>query len=92
MAGDQLGLFGPPRSPDWTQSRKDEIDRAFRRFHDSNPGIWWLFVRFTFDAIRSGRKNYGVSAVIGFFRVRRRTSEDLLPRGDVDRAWPDNVT
>jgi hypothetical protein len=37
-----------------------------------NPEIWNLFVRFTFDAINAGHRNYSADAVL--HRVRWETS------------------
>jgi hypothetical protein len=47
--------------------RQDE----FNKFHKENPNVWELFVKFTFDVIRTGRKNYSVNAV--FERIRWHT-------------------
>jgi hypothetical protein len=46
---------------------KDEFDK----FHNENPNVWKLFVKFTFDVINTGRKNYSVNAV--FERIRWHT-------------------
>jgi len=40
-------------------------------FHESNPKVWELFVKFTFDVIKTGRKNYSVNAI--FERIRWHT-------------------
>jgi len=46
---------------------KDEFDK----FHKENPEVWELFVKFTFDVVNTGRKNYSVKAV--FERIRWHT-------------------
>jgi len=46
---------------------KDEFDK----FHKENPEVWELFVKFTFDVINTGRRNYSVNAV--FERIRWHT-------------------
>jgi len=43
----------------------------FLKFHQDNPKVWDLFVQFTFDVIKTGRKNYSVNAI--FERIRWHT-------------------
>ena len=50
----------------------------WRKFHNENPEIYELVERFTFDAIRAGRKNFSINAI--FERIRWFTS--IETRGD----------
>jgi hypothetical protein len=47
-------------------------------WHKKNPKVWVLFQKFTFEAIRSGRKNYSHWAVMQ--RIRWET--DVNTKGD----------
>lgn len=42
---------------------KMSLRERMQEFHEANPEVYELFKRFTFQVIRSGRKNFGVSAV-----------------------------
>jgi hypothetical protein len=46
----------------------DKIELAARIYARDNPHVWALFVRFTFELIRSGRQSYSSKAV--FERIR----------------------
>ena len=47
-------------------------------WHKENPQVWNLFQKFTFQAIRSGRKNYSHWAIIQ--RIRWET--DIVTKGN----------
>lgn len=51
-----------------TQTRADQIDAAFRRFHVDNPHVWTLFERFALQVIARGFENYSADAI--FHRIR----------------------
>lgn len=40
-----------------------KLVQEFRRWDAANPDIWPLFKRFAIEAIRSGRKQFGASAI-----------------------------
>lgn len=44
----------------------------FEKFHSENPEVYILFVRFAFEAIRSGRGRYGAKSIIE--RIRWHTN------------------
>ncbi len=56
-----------------TKTRKDEIDQQAADFSAANPLVAKLFVKFTFEAIRRGFKNYSVNAI--FERIRWETDQ-----------------
>lgn len=58
-----------------SKSREDEMREAAREFHLRNPDVWRLFVKFTFEKINAGFKNYSVRGV--WHRIRWET-----PAGD----------
>lgn len=47
------------------------LKRAMWEFHNQNPQVWELFVRFTDEVIRSGKRSYSVNAI--FERIRWHT-------------------
>lgn len=49
----------------------NELEKKFNIFDSENPQVWDLFVKYTMDAIKSGRKNY--SAYVIFERIRWHT-------------------
>lgn len=51
-----------------TETRAEQLDAAFRRFHVDNPRIWELFERFALAAIQAGRTSYSSAAI--FERIR----------------------
>ena len=54
------------------KTRHDEMRRACQEFHDANPEVWELFVKFALEKAAVGYDHYGVSGV--FERVRWETS------------------
>lgn len=44
------------------------LDDKFRKYHQDNPGIFGLFIRFTREARRRGYRHFGSKAV--FERIR----------------------
>lgn len=64
------------------RSRADELRDKFLEFHRKNPQVWRLFVRYTFQLIDAGRKNYSARAVMHRIRWHTavKTSEDF-PEG-----------
>lgn len=59
-------------------SRGEQIYRAFKSFHRSNPVVWTLFQRFTREVMVAGHKRYSADAVV--HRIRWHTSVET--RGD----------
>ena len=53
------------------KTRLEELREACQRFHEANPDVWELFVKFTNDRIGLGFKNYGANAIIE--RIRWET-------------------
>jgi len=56
----------------------EERKKKWWRWHKKNPHVWNLFQKFTFEAIRSGRKNYSHWAIIQ--RIRWET--DIVTKGN----------
>lgn len=48
------------------------LEADWQRFHDANPRVWELFVRFAFEAIAAGHKRYSSDAIL--HRIRWHTS------------------
>jgi len=63
------------------------LELAFLEFDRANPEVWRLFVRFTFQVIRSGRRHYGAKAV--FERIRWHVA---LETTEVDFKLNNNFT
>ena len=63
--------------------RPDDID--FEIFDESNPEFWDQFRRFSFEAIRSGRKRFSARAV--FQRMRWETEIDSGGTFKVNNNW-----
>lgn len=85
---DQGDLFS--YRPGRLTTRADQIYAKFVIFHLTNPKIWELFVKYTFDRIDRGFKNYGAGAI--FERIRWDTdtptaSEDNLKLCNDYRAY-----
>ena len=49
-------------------NRQDEMREQVREFHRQHPEVWRLFVRFTFQMIERGYRNYSAKAI--FERIR----------------------
>ena len=49
-------------------TRQDEMREQVKKFHKEHPEVWDLFVRFTFEMIKRGRKHYSANAI--FERIR----------------------
>ena len=75
---DQGDLFEWAARNDKTRSRADQILSAFIVWHRSNPGVWELFKRFTFEAINAGRKSYSARFIVG----RIRWHVEITTKGD----------
>ena len=52
-----------------TETRLEEMREQCKRFHEKHPEVWDLFVRFTFEMINKGFKNYSAQHGI-FARIR----------------------
>lgn len=70
MTEEQLEFFSEPEP--------SRLELAFLEFHRKNPGVYELFKRFTFEAINSGRDNFGV----GMIWERMRWYTQIETRGD----------
>ena len=55
-----------------------ELEKSFKRFDRANPRVWGLFKRFTFDAIKSGRKRFSTALITE--RIRWET--DVVTSGE----------
>lgn len=40
------------------------LETAFLEFHEANPQVWDLFVRYTFEVIRAGQRHYSADAIL----------------------------
>jgi len=49
-------------------NRQEEMRQQVTDFHRRHPEVWELFVKFTFEMINRGYKNYSVNAI--FERIR----------------------
>lgn len=62
-------------------NRQKQIEQAAREFHNNNPKVWLLFVKFTTEAINRGFKHFGAKAVME--RVRWENSHaDAMGRNE----------
>ena len=55
------------------KTRYEEMEEAAVTFHKENPKVWEYFVRFTFEVIHRGFKNYSVNGI--FERIRWETDQ-----------------
>lgn len=55
--------------------RSSDLWVQFAEWHEANPHVWLLFVRFTREAILSGRKHYSARDII--HRIRWHTNVEL---------------
>jgi hypothetical protein len=46
------------------KSRLDELKEQAQQFHKDHPEVWDNFVKFTFDRIQKGYKNYSVYSIM----------------------------
>jgi len=61
-------------------TRYDELLKAANEYNKAHPQIWKMFVRFTFDRIARGFKNYSAYAI--FERIRWETDAARLAGED----------
>jgi hypothetical protein len=61
----------PRRASRYT--RNDQLQELFDKFHEENPLVWRLLVRFTFAMMKRGFKHYSVYAVCE--RIRWETDQ-----------------
>ena len=50
------------------KTRLDEMRQQVQNYHEKHPEVWDLFVRFSFEMINRGYKNYSAKAI--FERIR----------------------
>lgn len=55
------------------KTRKDELEESALKFHQENPNVWILFVKFTREMTSRGFNNYSAYAI--FERIRWETDE-----------------
>ena len=55
---------------------KDQIQRDFETFHNDNPHVFSLLVKFTAAVRATGRKHYSINAV--FERIRWHTDIETV--------------
>lgn len=68
------------------QRTMTRLEQRFREFHASNPRVYELFVKFTLQVVRAGRKRYGAFAILN----RIRWHVEIETRGDefkVNNNW-----
>ena len=46
------------------ETRHDQMKDQVEAFHEKHPEVWDLFVKFTFDRIKRGFKNYSVNGIL----------------------------
>lgn len=46
------------------ETRQDELQAEFDRYHQDNPQVYEAFKRLTFQLISAGRENFSASAVV----------------------------
>tara|TARA_B100000575_G_scaffold51979_2_gene38725 strand:+ start:8510 stop:8899 length:390 start_codon:yes stop_codon:yes gene_type:complete len=46
------------------ETRQDELQAEFDRYHEENPKVYEAFKRLTFQLINAGRENFSASAVV----------------------------
>jgi hypothetical protein len=46
------------------ETRQDELQAEFDRYHQDNPQVYEAFKRLTFQLINAGRENFSASAVV----------------------------
>jgi len=46
------------------ETRQDELQAEFDRYHQENPKVYEAFKRLTFQLINAGRENFSASAVV----------------------------
>lgn len=56
----------------------DRLEKKWKEFHESNPHVFELLEKYTFEAIEAGRNNYSINAI--FERIRWHT--DIETKGD----------
>jgi hypothetical protein len=54
------------------ETRADQIEKAWRVFHENNPLVWRLYEQFTFDLIRAGHEHGSSDMVL--HRIRWETA------------------
>ena len=60
-------------------TRLDEMREQVQRFHDDNPEVWDLFVRFTLQKINRGFSHYSARGI--FHRIRWETDDPSYEKG-----------
>ena len=64
------------------------LEEKFKQFDKDNPHVWDLFVKYTEDVVRAGKKNYSSKAI--FERIRWHT--DIETKSDVQFKLSNNHT
>lgn len=54
-------------------NRNDEMRDECQEWHEKHPKVWELFVKFTFERINRGFKNYSARGI--FHRIRWETNQ-----------------
>lgn len=70
---EQLDIFG--RKPVLPDTRLDEIDARFIRFHGEHSEVWEYFVRYVRDLMRAGFDRYSADAILHRIRWHRRVEK-----------------
>lgn len=56
-------------------SKHGDLWIRFAEWHEANPHVWLLFVRFTFQALQTGRGHYSARDIV--HRIRWHTNVEL---------------
>jgi len=62
------------------KTRDDEMREQAVKFHERNPDVWKLFVRFTFEKINKGFRHYSVRGIWHRIRWETPAGDDGLER------------
>ena len=72
------------------RTRRDEIKERFLAYHKSNPDVWKLFRKYTFELISAGNKRGSADAVLHRIRWHHKiriTETDGFKINDHYSAW-----
>lgn len=58
------------------KTKHDELRERCQAYHEQHPEVWSLFVKFSFDLVNRGFKNYSVSGVFDRIRWESGAGED----------------
>ena len=62
-------------------TRADQIEAAWRRFHEANPRVWNLFQQFAFELINKGRTHCSADMIL--HRIRFEMAGEVITQEPV---------